>query len=744
MGAKPGNEECVETDMAEFLLELFSEEIPARFQKQAMDDLARLFSEGLAAEGLQSGAIKTFVTPRRLALVVEGLASERAAREEERKGPKVGAPEAAISGFLKSAGVQSLDDCKQVETPKGNFWIAVTKIPVQKTEEILPAILWNVLQKFPWKKSQNWAEGSFQWVRPLRSIIAIFDGRVLPYYLHIGNGSMGTPASMNPLEKLAGLSEAEKKSCIKISNTTRGHRFMSTGDITVGNFKDYAEKLLAANVMIDRDARQNRIKAEAEKILLPMKARFKDDPALLEEVSGLTEWPVPLLGKIESEFMEIPSEVLITTMRNNQKYFSTTDDAGKMQPLFVITANLETKDGGAAIVAGNERVLRARFSDAKFFWDLDRKTTLESRLPQLSSITFHAKLGSMAEKVQRLESLSASISKILSERHKDYAREADVKKAARLAKADLVSGMVGEFPELQGIMGGYYARHDGENADIATAVKEHYSPLGPGDTCPTLPVSVAVAMADKIDALVGFFAIDEKPTGSKDPYALRRAALGVLRLIIENGLRFDIRSVLKLSYESYGQYSSVAAKSFLPENKVVEDLCAFFADRLKAMLREKNVRHDIIESVFTPQSIVDVAGQMNRLEALQKTLTTEEGQAVLALYNRAANILKIEEKKDKKSYSGGAVNDALLSEAEEKELQKVLSVLLPSMKSAIASDNNKEALHTLVSVRKPLDAFFDKIIVNADQADIRANRLTLLSQVREAVHEIADFSTLEA
>jgi len=729
--------------MAEFLLELFSEEIPARFQKQAMEDLHRLFNDDLVAQGLAFNEIKTFVTSRRLGMVIDGLPVESAARDEERKGPKIGAPDAAIQGFLKSAGLSSLDQCTQMETPKGNFWVVINQIPVRKTELILHLILWNVLQNFPWKKSQNWATGSFRWIRPLRSILGIFDGKVLPYYLYLGDGSKGLPPSMNPVSQLESLDGEERKSCICISDTTHGHRFMGSGKIAVKNYDDYVTKLLAAKVLIDRETRKNKIRAGAGQLLLQDGFFLKEDEPLLEEVSGLAEWPVPLIGRIEKEFMEIPPEVLVTTMRNNQKYFSVLDRSGVMQPLFVITADLEARDNGAAIIAGNERVLRARFSDAKFFWDGDRKTTLESRLPQLSSIVFHAKLGSMAEKVQRLEILSVRMAKLLSAQSGAYAREAEIAKAGRLAKADLVTGMVGEFPELQGIMGGYYALHDKETTDVAKAVKEHYSPLGPSDTCPTSPVSVVVAMADKIDSLVGFFAISEKPTGSKDPYALRRAALGVLRLITENSLRFNIRDCLSLSYDAYKQVSPEAVSGFLPEIQLVDELCAFFLDRLKVMLRGENMRYDIIDSVFSLGSLTDITGQMNKLKALQETLGTEEGSAVVALYNRAVNILRIEEKKDGQSYSGRSIDENMLQEVEERELQNALSHILPSMKSAILAEDYKQAMGLLVSVRQPVYAFFDKITVNTEIQDIRANRLTLLSQLRDVVHEIADLSLLE-
>lgn len=733
--------------MAEFLLELFSEEIPARFQKQAMDDLHKLFAEGLSAQGLEFKAIKTFVTPRRLGLVIDGLPHETASREEERKGPQITAPEAAIAGFLKSAGLNSLDQCKKVEGPKGAYWVAVSRIPAKKAETVLSEVLWATLQNFPWKKSQNWGEGSFRWVRPLRGIIALFDGKVLPYTIYLGSCTDGTPPSIHGAEEFKSFNDHMKRASITISNTTRGHRFMGAGDITVADYADYVDKLKSAKVILDREERKRVIVAGAANALQSSGVKgtkIKDDESLLEEVAGLTEWPVPLVGTIDSEFMDIPPEVLITTMRNNQKYFSVANDAGVMQSSFIITANLETADKGAAIIDGNERVLRARFSDAKFFWELDKKTTLDSRVPQLASIVFHTKLGTMDERVKRLESLAGNLATLLAVRNPSYGIESEAKRAAKLAKADLVTGMVGEFPELQGIMGGYYARHDGETESVARAVKEHYSPLGPTDMCPTSPVSVSVAMADKMDVLVGFFAIDEKPTGSKDPYALRRAALGILRLLIENNVRVDVRECMKAAYAAYKSHSPKSATAFVAdEGKVVEDLCVFFADRLKAMLREKNVRHDVIDAVFGPKNIADIVGQMTKLDALQTALGTEDGQAVLALYTRAANILKIEEKKDKISYSTGTVDKSLLSEAEEISLQTTLTTVLPAMKAANASENYAESMRLLLSLRAPVDAFFDKITVNATDAALRTNRLTLISQLRDVIHAIADFSALE-
>ncbi len=726
--------------MLEFLLELFSEEMPARFQKQAAEDLVKLFTEGLTEQGLSFQSIKSFVTPRRMGLVIDGLPMESFAQQEERKGPKVGAPEVAINGFLKGAGLASLDECKQVETPKGNFWVASIEIPARKTEEILADILRDALLGFPWKKSQNWGEGTFKWVRPLRSIIALFDEKILPYYLYLGNGDSGIPASLRHINEE--ISDEEKGAIVKISNVTQGHRFLSAGIITVQNYTDYAAKLRDAKVLIDREERKKKINEISHSILSEKKLSLKEDIALLEEVSGLVEWPVQLIGYIDQEFMEIPPEVLITTMRNNQKYFSVVNNNGVMQPEFVITSNLETEDKGQAIIAGNERVLRARFSDAKFFWDLDKQRTLESRLPLLSSVVFHARLGSMTEKMHRLESLSAEIASILSTKQEAYGLQTEMQRAARLAKADLVTDMVGEFPELQGIMGAYYARHDGEADSVVNAIKGHYSPLGPNDQCPSAPVSVVVALADKIDILVGFFAIDEKPTGSKDPYALRRAALGILRIIIENNLRFNFQDILRCGYAAYKRHSNNASEHFAPEDKLINDLCLFFSDRLKAMLRDKGIRHDVVESILA-NGISDITQQMLKLDALNQALQTEDGNAVVALYNRASNILRIEEKKDAKSYSTIPLNEDLLVEPEERNLQKSISKILPQIKTAIFAERYQEAMDSLLGLRADINSFFDKTTINADDPSIRVNRLILLSQVRDVIHEISDFSLLE-
>jgi glycyl-tRNA synthetase beta chain len=703
--------------MAEFLLELFSEEIPARFQKQAADDLHKLFTDKLTAQGLSFTSAKAHVTPRRVALVVDGLPLEQPARNEEKKGPKVDAPPAAIEGFLKSAGLTSLDACEQRDTPKGKVWFAVANIPGRITAEVLREIISDLLWEFPWKKSQNWGEGNLKWIRPLRNILAIFDGKTLPGHLHYS--SIPTKPG-----------EFEQTNDFVFSNETEGHRFMGKGRFEVKNFADYVQKLREAHVILDREERKQIIKSGAEAALKAKGVILKTDEVLLEEVCGLVEWPVALVGKIDDAFMEVPPEVLVTTMRNNQKYFASIDSAGKMSPYFVITANLETADKGAAIIAGNERVLRARFADAKFFWDLDRAKKLADYAKGLSAITFHAKLGTVAEKVARMEKLGVALAI-------PSADAKDVTLAAQVAKADLVTGMVGEFPELQGIMGGYYARHEKLPPAVAAAIGEHYSPVGPSDACPSAPVSIAVAMADKLDTLVGFFGIDEKPTGSKDPYALRRAALGVLRLIIENKLRLKLAEAIGLAASGYG------GKLTVDKLALTSELSAFFADRLKVMLRDKGYRHDLVAAVFGPENMTDIVGQLGKLDALQNALGSEDGKALLGLYRRAANILKIEEKKDGKSYDGTQVFEQNLAEREERNLFGQLGSMSADAHKALAAEKHAEAMQLLVGLRPYLDAFFEKVMVNANDNTLRQTRLHLLARVRNTLHAMGDLSQVE-
>ncbi|WP_449225329.1 glycine--tRNA ligase subunit beta [Azospirillum argentinense] len=698
--------------MPELLIEFFSEEIPARMQARAADDLKRLVTEKLAANGLTFASAEAHSTPRRLALVIDGLPERTADVREEKKGPRVGSPEQAVAGFLKSAGLTSLDQCEQRDLSssggKGVFYFAVTEKKGRATAEVLAEIIPAVMADFPWPKSMRWGTGTVRWVRPLHSIIALFGGAVLEGSFDLG-GAQGK---------------------LVFGNSTRGHRFLSPDAFTVENFADYKAKLRAAHVVLDRAERKAKIKADAEALAATEGLTLSPDDGLLEEVAGLVEWPVALVGTIDEQFMDVPSEVLITSMRTHQKYFALLDKAGTMAPRFVVVANTATADGGKAIVAGNERVLRARLSDAKFFWDQDRKTKLEDRVSKLGAITFHAKLGTVAEKVTRVQVLAAEIARAIG-------ADADAAtRAALLSKADLVTEVVGEFPEVQGIMGRYYALGEGENPAVAEAIAEHYKPLGPSDSCPTAPVSVAVALADKLDTLVGFFAIDEKPTGSKDPYALRRAALGIIRLILENGLRVKLTQLFKAAHGAY------TVGGFAAADGVATDLMAFFADRLKVTLRDQGVRHDLVDAVFALGGEDDLVRLLARVKALQTFVGSEEGANLLAAYKRASNIVRIEEKKDGKAYDQ-PVDPALLTLAEEKDLYGALSAAGETARPLLAKEDFTGTMAALARLRGPVDAFFDKVTVNAEQADLRANRLRLLSQIRATLNAVADFSRIE-
>ncbi len=697
-----------ENKTSELLLEFFCEEIPARMQARAADDLKRLVTERLAANGLAFTAAAAHVTPRRLALVVEGLPERTADVTEEKKGPRVGAPEAAVQGFLKSAGLTSLDQCEQRDTGKGVFLFAVSHRKGRATADVLSEIIPAVLTEFPWPKSMRWGSSSVRWVRPLHSIIAVFGGRPLEGGFDLG-GAQGR---------------------IAFANSTRGHRFLAPDAFTVEGFADYRDKLRAAHVILDREERKARIKADAEALAAREGLTLSPDDGLLEEVAGLVEWPVVLVGSIDESFMDVPPEVLITSMRTHQKYFALLDGEGAMAPRFVVVANTVTADGGKAVVAGNERVLRARLSDAKFFWDQDRKVKLEERVPALKDITFHARLGTVADKVARVRLLAAELARAIG------ADAEAASRAALLAKADLLSGVVGEFPEVQGIMGRYYALGEGESPAVAEAIAEHYKPLGPSDRCPTAPVSVAVALADKIDTLVGFFAIDEKPTGSKDPYALRRAALGIIRLILENGLRLNLSQVFKAAHGAYG------VNGFAAADTVSSDLMAFFADRLKVTLRDQGVRHDLIDAVFALGGEDDLVRLLARVTALQAFVGSDEGANLLAAYKRASNIVRIEEKKDGKTYDQ-PVDAALLTLAEEKDLYGALTDAAETAKPLLAAEDFTGTMAALARLRGPVDAFFDKVTVNADDADLRANRLRLLSQIRSTLNTVADFGRIE-
>jgi glycyl-tRNA synthetase beta chain len=682
--------------MPELLLEILSEEIPARMQKRAADDLKRLVCDGLKGAGLEFSSAEAFATPRRLALVIDGLPVSQPDVSEERRGPRADAPEKAMAGFKGSLPEGAV--IEERETEKGTFLFATVDIKGRAAADVLAEVLPKALGDLPWPKSMRWASHEFRWVRVIHSMIAQFDGAVVPFAL----GPVTSGAS------------------------TVGHRFLAPDAIEVADFADYKQKLLAAKVMLDPAERRAKIAADADALAEAEGLSVKDDPTLLDEVTGLVEWPVVYMGGIDDEFMDVPPEVLITSMKSHQKYFSCLDANGDLANRFIVVANTETDDGGKQVVAGNERVLRARLSDAKFFWDQDRKTSLSSKAPALKDRVFHAKLGSMDEKVDRVQALAADVAAYVPGADKDRVRS-----AARLAKADLSTGMVGEFPELQGLMGRYYAIHDGESEEVADAIAEHYSPLGPNDSCPSKPVSVCVSLADKIDSLVGFFAIDEKPTGSKDPFALRRAALGVIRLVLENGLRLPLKAEFAKARELYRADTDPA-----------DDLLAFFADRLKVHLREQGVRHDAIDAVFALGGEDDLVRLMARVEALTAFLGSDDGENLLTAYRRAANILKIEEKKDERRYDG-AVDGGAFQQDEERILHRGLSEAGPAIAQAVAEEDFASAMAALARLRGPVDAFFDGVQVNADDAALRENRLKLLNEIRAALGGVADFSKIE-
>ena len=703
--------------MPELLLEILSEEIPARMQARAADDLKRLVTDGLKAAGLDFQSANAYVTPRRLCLVVDGLPEKQPDVSEERRGPNVKAPEQAVAGFKKSLPEGAV--IEERETPKGTFFFAQVDIKGAATADVLVGLISKAMGDLPWPKSMRWATYPGRWVRPVHSMICLFGGAAI------------APA----------LGE------VTAADQTVGHRFLAPDAFTVKDFTDYKAKLLAAKVMLDPAERRAKIEADATALCAKQGLRLKDDPGLLDEVTGLVEWPVVLMGTIEEQFMALPAEVLTTSMRAHQKYFACLNADGSLAGKFIVVANTETKDGGKQVVAGNERVLRARLSDAKFFWDQDRAAKLETRVDALKDRVFHAKLGTLLEKVGRVEALAAEIAGSV-----NGADAETVKRAARLAKADLSTGMVGEFPELQGLMGRYYAIADGEDAAVCDAIAEHYSPQGPGDACPTNPVSVCVALADKIDTLVGFFAIDEKPTGSKDPYALRRAALGVIRLIVENELRISLSGVFSnarkqlpndldvVSVEADGM--SDVELGAIHDALHMGDLLTFFADRLKVHLKEQGVRHDLIDAVFALGGEDDLVRLIKRVEALQSFLASEDGGNLLTAYKRAANILKAEEKKDSTRYDG-APDAGLLTDDAEKALAQALDTVTPAINAAIASEDFVAAMQALAGLRAPVDMFFDAVTVNADDAALRINRLKLLNGIRSALDGVADFSKVE-
>lgn len=698
--------------MPDLLLELRSEEIPARMQRRAAEDLKKLVTDALVARGFLYEGARAFSTPRRLALHIAGLPARGEAVREERRGPRVGAPEAAVQGFLKGAGLASLDQATTVTDPKkGEFYLAVIERPGRETLDVLAELLPEIVRSFPWPKSMRWGAasaepGSLRWVRPLQSIVATFGPETeTPEVVPVSVGG------------------------IAAGTVTYGHRFLAPEAIEVRRFDDYIQALERAKVILDADRRKDVILHDARDLAFARGLDLVEDEGLLEEVSGLVEWPVVLMGSFDESFLDIPAEAIRATIRANQKCFVLRKGGSEdLAPAFILVSNLVATDGGQSITAGNERVVRARLSDAKFFWETDKATRLEDRLPKLDATVFHEKLGTQGERIARIAALAKDLAPRVG------ADPALAERAARLAKADLVTEMVGEFPELQGLMGRKYAALQGEHDSVCAAIEEHYKPLGPSDRVPTDPVSIAVALADKLDTLAGFWAIDEKPTGSKDPFALRRAALGVIRLILDRGLRLALLEQVGAADRGLAGRAGADAR----------DLLGFFADRLKVYLRDQGARHDLIDAVFALPGQDDLLMVVRRVEALAAFLDTEDGKNLLAGYKRAANILRIEEKKDGRAYD--AAPDAALAaagEPAERALAEALAKARETASAAVAREDFSGAMQALSTLRAPVDAFFQDVTVNAPDPKLRENRLALLNALRAATREVAEFAKIE-
>ncbi len=758
--------------MPQLLIELFSEEIPARMQTGAARDLERMARERLATQGLLPEALKTFAGPRRLTLVAEGLPAAQGDRHEERKGPRVGAPEAALQGFLRSTGLEQKD---LVE--KDGVWFAHIHRAGRPTTEIVAEMVDDIVRSFPWPKSMTWGRGTLRWVRPLKHILCLFDGEKIDF-------------RVDEVESV---------------DFTQGHRFMGSGQtFKVKDFDSYADKLEKHFVVLDSEARKEKIIEAARTLSFARNLELVDDDGLLDEVCGLAEWPTPVMGDMDPSFLDLPAEVIRTSMRTHQKYFAVRDPrSGKLAPHFITVANIEAADGGAEIARGNAKVLSARLSDARFFWDEDRKIKLEDRLQKLTGVTFHAKLGTLAERVERLEMLAADIAPRVG------ADKAKAVLAARLCKADLTTGMVGEFPELQGLMGGYYAREEKISPVVADAIRDHYRPVGANDEAPDTPVTMAVALAEKLDTLVAFFAIDEKPTGSRDPYALRRAALGIIRILLGSESRAPVRELVADWYRSlkcfvdpgralyvstrrttgylgalarspsrvFETYVEEFEEALLegapqvvgvaedfdirfdrsapagdpPEGKVAyefraypmvsEEVLGFLAERLKVALRDQGKRHDLVDAVFALGDD-DLVRIVARVEALSDFLVTEDGANLLAGYKRATNILKAEEKKGPLPH-GDAVAMAGAPKSEA-ALISAISLAEPEVGKALHAEDFAGAMRALSKLRQPVDAFFEEVLVNSDVAAERENRLRLLAQVRDAMGRVADFGQVNS
>jgi glycyl-tRNA synthetase beta chain len=784
--------------MPQLLLEIFSEEIPARMQAKAQADLERALMDGLVAAGFMPEGIKTFSGPRRLVAVVEGLPPASRPVREERKGPRTDAPEKAIEGFLRAAGLTDVSQARiETDPKKGAFYVAVTEKPGRETTDLIAELVPAIITGFHWPKSMRWGTGDLRWVRPIQRIVCTFDGEIVPFSIE----------------------------GIESGNLTEGHRVMGRGPFAVRRFDDYEAVLKAkGKVILDREDRREIIARDARTLCEAQGLDLVEDIGLLEEVSGLAEWPVVVMGDMDPAFLDLPAEVIRLSMRTHQKYFAVRDpESGGLAPKFITVANLVAKDGGAKIAAGNARVLSARLNDARYFWDLDRSEPLDSpaRVEKLKKLVFHEMLGSVWDKVERVAALAREIAP------KVGADPDLAERGARLSKMDLVTEMVGEFPELQGVMGGYYARgrepDSGSRIDasassgmtsgtegqislldalseadrdaVADAIAEHYRPQGPSDTVPTAPVSLAVALADKIDTLVAFWAIDEKPTGSKDPFALRRAALGVIRMVLGNGLRLPLdfdrllaepRVYLSgIDLDAQGDTwfsgdfgwlaSKEAGRSGPPpvktvrerqdsaseqgdwrherlrvweadlnrrlRSKMFSDLLAFFHDRLKVYLRDEGYAHDVVDAVldFGDEDLVRVVA---RVKALDGFLKTEDGANLLAGWRRAANILRIEEKKDGLTYSGSP-DPALFALDEERALNGALDDVQPVLEQALAEERFEDAMAAMAGLRGPVDAFFRLVTVNADDAGMRRNRLLLLSRIRDGLAAVANFAKLE-
>jgi glycyl-tRNA synthetase beta chain len=737
--------------MPDLLLEFFSEEIPARMQARAAEDLRKLVTDRLVAAGLHYEGAKAFATPRRLALAVQSIPVRQPDVKEEKKGPRVGAPENAIAGFLKAAGLKSIGEAKVQPDKKGDFYVALIEKPGRPAVEVIAEIVPEVVRNFPWPKSMHWGEPSYElredggfelredggrelreewlkWVRPLHSIIATF----------------GPETEEPEIVKF-------KVGDIESGDTTHGHRFMAPAQIKVRRFDDYVAKLEKAKVVLDAARRAEMIHADAKNLAFAQGYDLVTDDGLLAEVAGLVEWPVVLMGEFDKAFLEIPGEVIRATIRTNQKCFVLRDpQTAKLVNKFIMVANIEASDGGKSIVAGCERVIRARLSDAKFFYETDLKTKLEDRLPKFAHIVFHEKLGTQAERIERIVRLAKELSAVV---------KADPKKAERaalLCKTDLLTEVVGELPELQGLMGKYYAEAQGEDEAVAHACEDHYKPKGPDDLVPADPVSVAVALADKIDILTGFWAIDEKPTGSKDPYALRRAALGIIKILLENVVRIRLQSFFFQTLDTFeitrampeakwpsGIDNLPVIQQRIEMRKIVAaELLEFFADRLKVQLREQGARHDLVDAVFALEGQDDLLMIVRRVEALGKFLDTDDGKNLLAGYKRATNIIRIEEKKDNKPYTD-APNRDLYKLPEEEALAYEISRAKIAAQRAIEAEDFEGAMSHMARLRPHVDAFFEKVTVNVDDKALRENRLKLLNEIRSATRAVADFSKIE-